>query len=893
MASIAIPERQVAIPATLPSSASWAHTIDRLLRGEVAVVVVLMLVGLVSHSLNMFNYPAFSYLGDEGIYAQQAWAVLREHHLSPYTYIYDHAPAGWMLMALWMALTGGPATFGGVIPSGRALMLLLHVASIPLLYHLMRKLGCSVPVAALGTLLFIVSPLAVLNQRVVLLDNISIFWVLLSLDLLLDGWGRLSRLALSGALFGVALLTKETAVFLVPAVLFLLYQQRWPHHGRFTWGVWLVPMLMVASWYPLYAILKGELLPSSDSAMYALSEHVAANTGHVSLLAALFWQLTRTGGGPFNLDNEFYQLLRTEWLPRDAALLTLGAASTLANVIRGIRDRRAMAAALFGALPILYFARGGVVFSYYVLFALPFLCLNVAMLLEPAIMRLRRGWLMTTVTGVLVVGATIGYWAVGDFTPLYAERPSAANREAVAWIKANLPPASLIVADDSVWTDLHEADASGPAFPHVESHWKVASDPAVRDGVFGGDWQTVDYVIMTPGEDQEIFAPAGNTVALQALAHAHLVRQWSADGQPVIELWKVDKPGTTELKLLRDVSASIAARFERGGAYVAADGTVTAESQANAMLRAVWLDDRSAFERAWGWTRTNLMQPNGLLARLWLNGAVADAHSAADADTDAALALLLAGWRWNDPGLIDTGTRMTHAIWADDVAIIDGVPYLTVGDWNHDAAVVALNPSYFAPYALHVFQAADHTHDWQAVISSGYDVLFAASGSPLVSSQTDGLPPDWIGLTQEGDLIPLEMNAVETTQYGYDAARTFWRVALDLQWSGDGRARAFLEQAGFLRDQMAVRGYVSAIYAHDGTPLADTPSTVGDAGAIGALMQLDPNAAANIVANQLIGGAGRNDRDVFWGEPTDLYTQEWGWFATALYANAMPDLWGA
>ena len=44
------------------------------------------------------------------------------------------------------------------------------------------------------------------------------------------------------------------------------------------------------------------------------------------------------------------------------------------------------------------------------------------------------------------------------------------------------------------------------------------------------------------------------------------------------------------------------------------------------------------------------------------------------------------------------------------------------------------------------------------------------------------------------------------------------------------------------------------------------------------------------MAGQVIGGAMR-DGGVFWNDPDDLYSQEWGWFATALYANALPDLW--
>ncbi len=158
--------------------------------------------------------PGFAGVGDEGIYTSQAWAILREGRLAPYTYFYDHAPGGWILLAAWMLVTGGVHTFGGAIDSGRVLMLLLHVAMVPMLYRVARKLGCRPPAAALATFLFSVSPLATYYQRFVLLDSFMMFWTLLSLDLLLDGWGRLSRLVLSGLCFGMAVLSKETALFL-------------------------------------------------------------------------------------------------------------------------------------------------------------------------------------------------------------------------------------------------------------------------------------------------------------------------------------------------------------------------------------------------------------------------------------------------------------------------------------------------------------------------------------------------------------------------------------------------------------------------------------------------------------------------------------------------------
>src|ERR687888_1215520 len=123
------------------------------------LLVLSLATGAITHGYNLFNYPL--YITDEGIYIQQAWSVLREARLSPYTYFYDHAPAGWLAIAGWVAfLPGQFQTFGSAIDTGRALMLIVHVISALLLYKLASRLSGSTIAAVLATFLFNVSPLA-------------------------------------------------------------------------------------------------------------------------------------------------------------------------------------------------------------------------------------------------------------------------------------------------------------------------------------------------------------------------------------------------------------------------------------------------------------------------------------------------------------------------------------------------------------------------------------------------------------------------------------------------------------------------------------------------------------------------------------------------------------
>ena len=99
---------------------------------------LVLVVTFASHALNMFAYPL--YLGDEGIYMEQAWAALKGIGLTPYTYTYDHAPAGWLVLAAWLRLLPrGVAQWGMAENSGRVLMLLLALCSTALLYRLARR----------------------------------------------------------------------------------------------------------------------------------------------------------------------------------------------------------------------------------------------------------------------------------------------------------------------------------------------------------------------------------------------------------------------------------------------------------------------------------------------------------------------------------------------------------------------------------------------------------------------------------------------------------------------------------------------------------------------------------------------------------------------------------
>ncbi len=149
---------------------------DRLTVFGRVLLLFSLITAAISHGYHLFLYPL--YITDEGIYMQQAWSVLRQGRLSPYTYSYDHAPAGWLVIAGWVSILPHQfEAFGNAINTGRVLMLLVHVASVFLLFQSTRRLSGSLIAAVMASFLFNLSPLAVYYQRQVLLDNLMVFTV--------------------------------------------------------------------------------------------------------------------------------------------------------------------------------------------------------------------------------------------------------------------------------------------------------------------------------------------------------------------------------------------------------------------------------------------------------------------------------------------------------------------------------------------------------------------------------------------------------------------------------------------------------------------------------------------------------------------------------------------
>jgi 4-amino-4-deoxy-L-arabinose transferase-like glycosyltransferase len=467
--------------------------------GKIALVLALV-SGAISHGYRLFRYPL--YLTDEGIYMQRAWSVLRETSLSPYTYDYDHAPGGWLTIAAWaFPLPGQFETFGTAINTGRSLMLLVHIASVYLLFEITRKLSGRVVAASVAAFLYNISPLAVYYQRQILLDNLMMFWVLLSVFVLLRRECRIKHAVAAGLAFGVALITKENAIFFLPACMYLLHRRiKGSSPRRFAQTLWPFTLLAPVGAYATYATLKGELVPSGLD--FDLEN---PPTDHVSLLYTMWWQVNRSQGTLLTQDG----LLFSSWLPRDGFLLTVGAIAMVLTLYWGLRDRdRNLGFLIVGGLTLgyaLYLARGSVVLDFYVAPLIPLFAMSLGLVTgrvlrrAPSVVRIALPGLAGAVllaapaTGYLLTVNTEGQVEIADQYNPELNLTGMQLRQ-IAWIRENVSPDARIVMDDDLWSEFHDVE---PFYPLAHSHWNAASDPDVRDNLFGKKWRNIDYIVMS------------------------------------------------------------------------------------------------------------------------------------------------------------------------------------------------------------------------------------------------------------------------------------------------------------------------------------------------------------------------------------------------------------
>ncbi len=329
----------------------------------------------------------------------------------------------------------------------------------------------------------------------------------------------------------------------------------------------------------------------------------------------------------------------------------------------------------------------------------------------------------------------------------------------------------------------------------------------------------------------------------------------------------------------------------------------TSEGQSYTMLRAVWQSDKATFDKTWGWTQEQIQREDDLFSWKWgqksdgTYGVLTDQggqNTASDADSDIALALVMAASRWQQTSYLDEAKKVINAMWEEEVLTVKGVPYLASNNLEKNSAKDAvINPSYLSPYAFRIFAKVDtdSSHDWMALVESSYDLINTSIDSNLDVSETAHLVPDWVLLNKEtGELsAPNAENGPNiTTRYGYDAMRTSWRLGLDYEWNKDDRAKSTLQKMSFLSEAWKNDKTIFSIYGHDGKVISkdEPPEVYGTS--MGYFKTVDPTLADEVYKTKLETLYEPNDNK--WAVPMSYYSDNWTWFGMALYDEKLPNL---
>lgn len=213
-------------------------------------------------------------------------------------------------------------------------------------------------------------------------------------------------------------------------------------------------------------------------------------------------------------------------------------------------------------------------------------------------------------------------------------------------------------------------------------------------------------------------------------------------------------------------------------------GETTSEGQGYAMLRAMWMRDEATFTTVFRWTERHLRRPDGLYSWRWSpdgGGKLLDSNSAADADQEIALALVLGSEVFGNPQFLTSARELLRAIRTHEAVGVRERWFPAAGNWALSDRIV--NLSYFLPYAYPYFARVDNDGGWDQVIDVGYDLIARTLKIPDTH-----LVPDFTSLTASGAPERLREGAGLSGSFSSDAMRIYWRVAADCRLHKRARA---------------------------------------------------------------------------------------------------------
>ncbi len=213
-------------------------------------------------------------------------------------------------------------------------------------------------------------------------------------------------------------------------------------------------------------------------------------------------------------------------------------------------------------------------------------------------------------------------------------------------------------------------------------------------------------------------------------------------------------------------------------------GTIVSEGIGYGMLLAAGMNDQPLFDGLLKYYWDHL-DNNGLMN--WTTGKCDapgnnNSNAATDGDLDTTMALIQGAARWSNPDYLTKAQTLASKIAQYETDTCSGRRVLRPGDvWGGctNTTDMRINPSYFSPgyYKVFAHYFPDQATTWTALADGSYQ-LYA-----IYQARMGNLVPDWSNADGSDN----------GSGYSYDACRTPFRVAVDYAWSGDTRAKTFMQ----------------------------------------------------------------------------------------------------
>lgn len=494
---------------------------------EAIVILLGLAVAIAVHGFNLFGAP--QYQAGEGLLMAHAWSIT-QGQLAPFgSFTFEQLPFGWLLLAAWSFISGGFTTFGSAINSGRALMLVFSSGCALFVYLITTRLSGSRSAGLLALVLFALSPLGVIYQRQVLLENVGVFWLLLSLFLLVVGNSRLPAIVFAGVSLGLAVLTQGIFIIFFPVMLYTVWLHATPFQRKFALVAFSYIALSLASTFVLFALLSGQILPGGDpqfpgpSLVSGIGLHIQTVLRESNFLDT--WN---------------------EWMQYEWFLIVVSGIAVSVNIWAGIRKRLQWLAAFFLVTMWMFMLLTGIISPSYFSILLPLMSINIAIALN-SVMKLisqRYGFDLLRVLLIFsLIGAFTPYRVQATQSYGLADQNFTQSRvSAIAWIRENVSPDATIVVNSDLFVDLRVSGGpEGRAYERAFYYQNELFNPD-RSGILENDWRNIDYIVLDPQMERELRDnPSQMSMFERALHDANLVKEF-VGSQGSIKIYQVIHP---------------------------------------------------------------------------------------------------------------------------------------------------------------------------------------------------------------------------------------------------------------------------------------------------------------------------------------------------------------